>query len=79
MTDAMLVSPSVSRTSLRTPVKRYLVGSAPLAVDLNWTAINTAFAGTANVAGGIGARSTGLYAIKDQGIFSVIFRAQRNY
>ena len=56
------------------PAKDFILG-----IDLNWTAINTAFAGTANLGGGIGARSTGSYATKDQGILSVIVRAQRNY
>ena len=44
-----------------------------------WTGIDTAFAGTANLGTGIGARPTGIYAIKDEGILSVTLRAQRNF
>src|SRR5262245_9848763 len=57
-----------------TPVKDFLLG-----VDVNYTNVDTAFAGTANLNGSIGARPTGTYQIKDQGIVSVLFRAQRNY
>ncbi len=56
------------------PIKDFALG-----VDVNYTKIETAFAGTANLGGGIGARPTGSYSIKDQGIVSVLFRAQRNY
>jgi Porin subfamily len=56
------------------PVKDFSLG-----VDVTYTNIDTAFAGTANLGGGIGARPTGSYLIKDQGIVSVLFRAQRNY
>ena len=56
------------------PVKDFVLG-----VDVMWTGIDTAFAGTANLGGGIGARPTGIYTIKDEGILSVILRAQRNY
>lgn len=56
------------------PAKDFALG-----VDVNYTKIETAFAGTANLGGGIGARPTGSYSIKDQGIVSVLFRAQRNY
>jgi hypothetical protein len=56
------------------PVKDFGLG-----VDVNYTKVETAFAGTANLGSGIGARPTGSYSIKDQGIVSVMFRAQRNY
>jgi hypothetical protein len=56
------------------PIKDFALG-----VDVNYTKIETAFAGTANLGSGIGARPTGSYSIKDQGIVSVLFRAQRNY
>jgi porin-like protein len=56
------------------PVKDFGLG-----VDVNYTKVETAFAGTANLASGIGARPTGSYSLKDQGIVSVLFRAQRNY
>lgn len=44
------------------PVKDFALG-----VDVNYTKIETAFAGTANLASGIGASPTGSYSIKDQG------------
>lgn len=56
------------------PVKDFGLG-----VDVNYTKVETAFAGTANLGSGIGARPSGSYSIKDQGIVSVMFRAQRNY
>jgi len=56
------------------PVKDFILG-----VDVMWTGIDTAFAGTANLAGGVAVRPTGIYTIKDEGILSVILRAQRNF
>src|SRR5215813_13966568 len=56
------------------PVKDFLLG-----VDVMWTQVDTAFAGTANLGGGLGARPTGIYTIKDEGILSVVLRAQRNF
>jgi len=46
--------------------------------DVYWTGIDTAFAGTGTLSGsGIGARPTGVYNIKDLGILTTVFRAQR--
>jgi hypothetical protein len=56
------------------PVKDFALG-----VDVMYTGIDSAFAGTASLNSGIGARPTGLYTIKNEGILSVTFRAQRNY
>jgi hypothetical protein len=49
-----------------------------LGVDIYYTRIKTAFGGTAALAAN-GARPAGTYAISDQGIWSAIFRAQRNF
>jgi hypothetical protein len=47
-------------------------------VDVQWTHLNTAFKGTATLAAN-GARPTGVYAIDDQDIVTVMFRMQRNF
>jgi len=47
-------------------------------VDVMWTHLNTAFAGTASLAAN-GARPAGLYQINDQDVVSVLFRIQRNF
>jgi len=64
----------VGARTLWSPAKDFILG-----VDVSFTEVETAFAGTASLAGAIGARPTGLYTIKDQGIVSVIFRAQRTF
>jgi porin-like protein len=51
-----------------------------LAVDVLYTRVETAFDGqTISLSKAQGARPTGLYTAKDQGIFSVVFRAQRAF
>jgi len=49
-----------------------------IGVDVMWTHLNTAFAGTATLAAN-GARPGGVYTISDQDIISVFFRIQRNF
>ena len=49
-----------------------------IGVDVFWTHLNTAFAGTAVLAAN-GARPGGVYAIQDQDVLSVLFRIQRNF
>jgi hypothetical protein len=49
-----------------------------IGIDLTWTHLNTAFAGTA-VVGTSGARPPGTYTIEDQDVGSVAFRVQRNF
>jgi hypothetical protein len=58
----------------------YPVSGFRLAVDVLYTRIETAFDGEAVTLGKAqGARPTGVYTAKDQGILSVVFRAQRNF
>jgi Porin subfamily len=47
-------------------------------VDVQWTHLNTAYKGSATLAAN-GARPTGVYAIDDQDIVTVMFRIQRNF
>jgi len=49
-----------------------------MGVDVLWSRLNTAFAGTATLAAN-GARPGGLYHIEDQDVVSVFFRIQRNF
>jgi hypothetical protein len=49
-----------------------------IGVDVVWSRLNTAFAGTASLAAN-GARPPGIYTISDQGEVSVLFRVQRNF
>jgi len=49
-----------------------------IGVDVLWTHLNTAFAGTATLAAN-GARPAGVYSIADQDVVSVLFRIQRNF
>jgi Porin subfamily len=50
-----------------------------LAVETVYTNINTAMAGLANIGQTRGNRPTGIYNVKDVGIYTVMFRAQRNF
>jgi Porin subfamily len=51
-----------------------------LAIETTYTRVETAFDGQQfSLARTVGARPTGLYTAKDQGILSVIFRAQRAF
>jgi hypothetical protein len=49
-----------------------------IGVDVVWTHLNTAFAGTATLAAN-GARPGGVYSISDQDVVSAVFRIQRNF
>jgi hypothetical protein len=58
----------------------YPVAGFRLAVDVLYTRIETAFDGQQiSLAKTVGARPTGAYTAKDQGILSVVFRAQRAF
>ena len=58
----------------------YPVPGFRLAVDVLYTHIDTAFDGLlVSLAKSQGARPTGIYTAKDQGIVSVVFRAQRSF
>jgi hypothetical protein len=57
----------------------YPVSGFRLAVDVMYMGVDTAFAGPVSLQGGTGTRPTGGYTAKDQGILSVIFRAQRSF
>src|SRR5262249_43102954 len=58
----------------------YPVPGFRLAVDVQYNRIGTAFSGAQiTLAKGIGARPTGAYTAKDQGIIGVVFRAQRSF
>jgi hypothetical protein len=58
----------------------YPVAGFRLAVDVLYARVETAFEGeTVTLAKAQGARPTGLYTAKDQGILSVVFRAQRAF
>jgi hypothetical protein len=51
-----------------------------LAVDVQYTRIETAFEGQAvTLSKTTGLRPTGTYTAKDQGILAVVFRAQRSF
>ena len=58
----------------------YPVAGFRLAVDVQYTRIETAFDGqTISLSKATGLRPTGLYTAKDQGILAVVFRAQRSF
>jgi len=58
----------------------YPVAGFRLAVDVQYTRIETAFEGqTVTLSKTVGLRPTGTYTAKDQGILSVVFRAQRSF
>jgi hypothetical protein len=58
----------------------YPVAGFRLAVDVQYTRIETAFSGeNVTLSKAIGARPTGTYLAKDQGILAVVFRAQRSF
>jgi hypothetical protein len=50
-----------------------------LAVDVMYTRVDTAFDGQVLTLAKNGARPAGLYTVKDQGLTSVMFRAQRTW
>ncbi len=58
----------------------YPVAGFRLAVDVQYTRIETAFEGqTVTLSKTTGLRPTGTYTAKDQGILAVVFRAQRSF
>jgi hypothetical protein len=58
----------------------YPVAGFRLAVDVQYVRIETAFEGQQiSLARTVGARPTGLYTARDQGILAVVFRAQRAF
>jgi hypothetical protein len=58
----------------------YPVADFRLAVDVIYVRVESAFDGqTISLAKAQGARPTGLYTAKDQGILAVVFRAQRSF
>jgi Porin subfamily len=58
----------------------YPVAGFRLAVDVQYVRIETAFEGEQiTLARTVGARPTGLYTARDQGILAVVFRAQRAF
>jgi len=58
----------------------YPVAGFRLAVDVLYVRVETAFDGqVVSLSKAQGARPTGLYTAKDQGILSVVFRAQRSF
>jgi len=58
----------------------YPVADFRLAVDVIYVRVESAFDGqTISLAKAQGARPTGLYTAKDQGILAVVFRAQRAF
>jgi hypothetical protein len=58
----------------------YPVAGFRLAVDVLYTRVETAFEGeTLSLSKAQGLRPSGLYTAKDQGILSVVFRAQRAF
>jgi hypothetical protein len=58
----------------------YPVAGFRLAVDVLYSRVETAFDGqTISLSKTQGARPTGLYTAKDQGILAVVFRAQRSF
>ena len=68
----------VGSRTLWEPVRRFILG-----IDVFWTQIETAFAGPGNINNSgtnvIGGRPTGAYTFSNQGVFSIVGRAQRNY
>ncbi len=50
-----------------------------IGIELLYTALNTANAGSINVAAASGALPGGIYNFADQGVWSVLFRLQRNF
>jgi len=72
--------PGFNFWTLGTHTDWYPVAGFRLAVDVMYTRVQTAFDGqTITLAKSIGARPTGTYLAKDQGILSVMFRAQRAF
>jgi hypothetical protein len=72
--------PSFTFWMVGTHTDWYPVPGFRLAAEVQWTRIETAFDGAQiSLAKAQGARPTGLYTARDQGIVSAIFRAQRSF
>jgi hypothetical protein len=72
--------PGFNFWTLGTHTDWYPVAGFRLAVDVLYTRIETAFDGQAvTLSKTVGLRPTGVYTAKDQGIVSVVFRAQRSF
>jgi hypothetical protein len=77
---ATTCDPSFNYWTVGSHTDWYPVPNFRLAVDVMYTGIDTAFDGqTITLSKTQGARPTGAYTAKDQGIVSVVFRAQRNW
>jgi len=55
------------------------VPNLELGLDVFYTHVNTAFAGTANILAATGARPAGIYDVNDQGIVSTTFRVRKTF
>jgi hypothetical protein len=64
----------VGSRTMWSPISNFFIG-----VEVQYLRVETAFAGTANLASGIGTRPTGSYTVKDVGITSATVRAQRTW
>jgi len=72
--------PSFNFWTVGTVTSWYPAAGFRLAVDLLYSRVETAFEGqTVTLSKTTGLRPTGTYTAKDQGILSVVFRAQRNF
>jgi hypothetical protein len=63
----------VGSRTIWAPVRNFFLG-----IETMYTRVETAFEGTANLSG-IGTRPAGTYRLRDQGITSITFRAQRTW
>ncbi len=77
---AVVCDPSFNFWTVGSHTDWYPVPGFRLAVDVLYTHIDTAFDGaTVTLSKAQGLRPTGAYTAKDQGIVSVVFRAQRSF
>jgi hypothetical protein len=66
---------TIGGTTVWTPVK-----NLAFTVDVNYTFLDQQFSGTINSPGqALFAKPATVYELKDQGIVSALFRAQRNF
>jgi hypothetical protein len=78
LTNVSNCNPDFSYSLVGTRTQWSPVTGLDVGLDLTWTHINTAFAGTATLTG-TGARPAGTYNINDQDVFSAIFHVQRTF
>jgi len=79
-TNPLLCDPSFNYWTVGMVNNWYPVAGFRLAVDVLYTRIETAFDGQqVSLSKAQGLRPTGIYTAKDQGILSVVFRAQRSF